>query len=478
MVRVVGVSGYGMAVHPARRSMARARRRAAVGVVALLTSALAMTGCTNDEKGDGPAASPTTPSSAASSSSDGPTTLRFSVYGDTETIDAYRALAAAYMRAHPDVTVKLDVSSRAAAQSRTLDQEFDAGDGPDLFLTDATRIPALVAKERVRPVDDLLEERGVTFGDSYERLGLEAMAQDSALQCMPSDVSPVVIFFNKRLLDPGVLLSLPGQPDPALHGWTWDQFVAAARRTSDRKVKGAYLAPSLTTLAPLFRSAGTDIVDDPRRPTTLTLDDADSRDPLDQILNLARNHRLSPTRAELAKQDPLSRFEDGKLAMMMGTRALVPELRHRKNLVFDVYPLPSMGRPTTIADVSGYCINSDSEHISAAADFLAFAIGNRGSAIVARSGAVVPANLIAQRSPSFRQINKFPINSSIFSRVLRRADTMPNPPAWPKVVARTQLLVNRLFYAPFPDLETTLSRIDEISAGLLAEPTPTPSPDG
>jgi multiple sugar transport system substrate-binding protein len=457
--------------------MAPARRRAAIGVVALLTAAVAMTGCTDDAKGDGPAASPTTPSSAASSSSSGPTTLRFSVYGDAETIDAYRALAAAYTRAHPDVVVKVDAVSRATAQSRSLDQEFDAGDAPDLFLTDAKRIPALVADERVQPVDGLLEERGVSFGDSYERLGLEAMAQDSALQCMPSDVSPEVIFFNKRLLDPGVLLSLPGQPDPAQHGWTWDQFVAAARRMSNHKVKGAYLAPSLTTLTPLLRSAGTDIVDDTKRPTTLTLDDSDARDPLDQILNLARNHRLSLTRAELAKQDALSRFEDGKLAMMMGTRALVPQLRHRKNLVFDVYPLPSLGRATTIADVSGYCINRDSEHVSAAADFLAFAVGNRGSAIVARSGAVVPANLIAQRSPSFIQINKFPINTEIFTRVLRRADIMPNPPAWPKVVARTQLLVNRLFYAAFPDLETTLRRIDEISASLLAEPTPTPSPD-
>jgi hypothetical protein len=44
-------------------------------------------------------------------------------------------------------------------------------------------------------------------------------------------------------------------------------------------------------------------------------------------------------------------------------------------------------------------------------------------------------------------------------------------------VARTQPLINRLFYAAFPDLETTLSRLDEISAGLLAEPTPSPSPD-
>jgi maltose-binding protein MalE len=160
---------------------------------------------------------------------------------------------------------------------------------------------------------------------------------------------------------------------------------------------------------------------------------------------------------------------------MIGTRALVPELRRHKNLVFDVYPLPSMGKFHTIADVSGYCINHDTKNVSAAADFLAFASGNRGAKITARSGAVVPANLTALDSPSFLQVNQFPINVNVFTRVIRRADTMPNPPAWPQVVSRTQPLMNRLFYASFPDVERTLPRIDKISAGILAQPTPSPS---
>ncbi len=458
--------------------MAGVRRRAAIGTVALLTSAMAMTACTDGNGGDDPSSSPSPSSKSSSSSSTAePVTLRFSVYGGPETLRAYRTMAAAYMREKPDVKVELEVAGTAAAQRQQLDRGFAAGDAPDVFLTNSTRVPSLVADERLQPVDELLEERGISFGDSYERLGLEAMAADSRLQCMPSDVSPEVIFFNKRLLNPGVLESLPGQPDPAQHGWTWDQFVAASRRMSTDKVKGVYLAPRLTTLTPLMRSAGSDIVDDPKRPTTLTLSNSDSRDPLDRILNLARNHRLSVTRPELRQQGAVSRFVHGKLAMMIGTRALVPTLRRDKNLVFDVYPMPSMGRSQTIADVSGYCINRDSDHVSAAADFLAFASDDRGSAIAARSGAVVPANLDALRSPSFLQVNKFPINVNVFTKVVRRADTMPNPPAWPEVVARTQPGLDRLFYAPFPDVERLLPRIDGISADVLSNATASPSPD-
>jgi len=44
------------------------------------------------------------------------------------------------------------------------------------------------------------------------------------------------------------------------------------------------------------------------------------------------------------------------------------------------------------------------------------------------------------------------------------------------VVSQTQPFVDRLFYAPVLDLDTLLPRIDEVSARLLALPTPSASP--
>jgi len=158
---------------------------------------------------------------------------------------------------------------------------------------------------------------------------------------------------------------------------------------------------------------------------------------------------------------------------------MVPRLRQATDLRFDAYPLPSFGRLQTIADVSGYCISRSSEHVAAAADFLAFASSNRGARITARSGGIVPANLVALRSPAFQQPGRFPVNVNVFTTVIRRAETMPNPPAWPAVVARTQPLIGRLFYDTVLDLDTQLPQIDKVAADALAEPTasPTPTPD-
>ena len=406
-------------------------------------------------------------------------TLTFAVYGDEEDLDAYRTLAQSYTRDHPQVGIDVETAPDREASAEQVEREIDQGAGPDLFLADSADLPALVLDRRVRPVDRLLEDRGVSFGDRYERLGLEAFAADSSLQCMPNSVSPQVIFYNKRMLTAAVLTE-PGQdrpPEPE-RSWSWEQFARAARLMSTGDVKGVYVAPDLTTMTSVLRSAGLDIVDDPQHPTTLTLSDPAARAAIHSVLSLARDRRVNLTAAQVRRRDPVTRFEDGRLAMMVGTRALVPRLRQHPRLRFDVYPLPRLARFRTTADVTGYCLSRTSAHLDPAADFLAYATSDRGARITADSGGIVPANLAALKSAEFVQPTQLPRHSDVFSTVIRRADTMPNPPGWSDVVSQTEPLLSRLFYARHPHRDRLLARIDRTSTGLLAGPTPSPSPSG
>lgn len=449
--------------------------------MALVTGALAVSAaCTADS--EPPSAKPSSTSTSAAttpspSASDAPVTLRLAVYGDRQQRAAYRRLARTYEQQNPTVTVKVETSGDESTAWERLGRQFDQEQPPDVFLADSDKTAELVAQELVQPVDELLEDRDVEFGDAYERLGLEAFAAESALQCMPNDVSPSVVFYNESLLDLTAGVQ-PGEtvPNPVVDGWTWRQFALAAQASSRPGVQGVYLPPELSTLAPLLRSAGGNIVDDDQTPTTLTLQDAASRQALVAILALARDSRVNPTPQQLLREDAVSRFEKGKLAMMIGTRAMVPRLRQANGLVFDVYPLPTFSRFQTVADVTGYCISRPSDHVEPAADFLAFASGDEGSRITARSGGVVPANLAALRSRAFQQPGRAPDNVGVFTDFVRRADTMPNPLGWSEVVRRTQPMIGRLFYDIVLDLDVQLTQIDEVSKRLLAEPTATPSP--
>jgi multiple sugar transport system substrate-binding protein len=247
-------------VRPGFRPSPRARLAAGALAAAVLCLVSA---CTSSGRPGATSSATSTPGASSSSSPAGPVTLAFEVYGERGEVAAYRRMAAAYMREKPNVTIKVEASGDPVTAKVRLNGHVAGGTAPDVFLTDSTALPSLVSQNRVQPVDQLLEARGVQFGDAYERLGLEAFAANSALQCMPNDVSPYLIFYNKRLLTPGSVAAKGEDPPTAETGWTWDEFATAARRMSRNGVKGLYLPPDLTTLTPLLRSAGTDIVDDP-----------------------------------------------------------------------------------------------------------------------------------------------------------------------------------------------------------------------
>ena len=60
--------------------------------------------------------------------------------------------------------------------------------------------PAGARRDRGRS-SELLDERGVDFGDRFSRDAVQAFGVDGELQCMPYSVSPMVMYFNTDLVD-------------------------------------------------------------------------------------------------------------------------------------------------------------------------------------------------------------------------------------------------------------------------------------
>ena len=84
--------------------------------------------------------------------------------------------------------------------------------------------------ELTRPIGGLLDERGVEFGDDYSRAALEAFALDRDLQCMPYGISPMVIYYNRALVDFEAMeargLDVPSGDEN--ERWTFEEFRVAA----------------------------------------------------------------------------------------------------------------------------------------------------------------------------------------------------------------------------------------------------------
>lgn len=454
--------------------MAGARRLA--GAVAAVVVGVSLAGCTPDAD---PGADPS--QSAASSSptpteAEEPTIIDVAVYGDETRLRTYRRIADAFTEANPDVEVALVEHDDAAEAAVSAMNALDLGAGPDVFLTDQQFLADLVETDGLEPVDSLLEARGLQFGDDFQRVALTSMSANDRLQCMPVEMSPKVVYYNKRLVPRKMLAASEViVPNVRQTSWSWEDFVTTVRTVAgiDRlgPVKGVYLPPDIETVTALVRSADGAVVDDVYDPTSLTLASDSALEALGELVALARDPAVSLTRDDLEEREAVNWFTDGELGLYVGTRDDLPALREAEGLSFDMAPLPSLGRAQSVSQVRGYCLNAATEHLDAAADFVAFAAGADAATIAARSDVMVPARLGTVAEDAFRQPDQQPRHSQFFATSLRRSEPMPYDAAWPRVVEVVENTVARLFYGFDVDVDETLEdrmvRINEVSESLF-----------
>ncbi|MFL6159391.1 MAG: ABC transporter substrate-binding protein [Marmoricola sp.] len=457
------------------------RRGPRYGVVALLVAAvLAVTaGCSGDKP---KAVHKPTPTPS------GPTLLSFAVYGPPQVITAYAKIAASFTAAHPDTVVNVKPYDSAAAAHAAIAKQLADGDPPDVFLAPLTDLPELIADHSVRGLDELLGERNVDFGDGYQRYSLEAYSADNALQCMPVDVSPMVVYYNTDLIHLPLLTTPGSRTITSETGWSLDQFAAAAHQVKRASARGVYIAPTLDQIAPFIWSGGGSLVDNFDNPTTLTLANGSTSSALEKLLEVVRDPSITFSKKQLQHRSALQRFKAGQLGMMLGYRSLTPELRAQQDLNFDVMPMPKVGSKATTGTSSGLCISSKSEHPNKTADFIAYAVSDDSSALLAQTGYVVPVNLDVANSDAFQQPAEEPTSSSVFVSTVRNIQRFTSAPTWPSVETSTAKLLDGLFYdAVIDPLDGRLKAIDAASAPLFtpiptpsATPTPstTPSPTG
>lgn len=451
----------------ARRS--GSRRTAAAALAAGLFVA-ALSGCS------GPDATSAPPSATPRPSPD-PVHLVFGVIGPPEEVAVYDQLARDYQPESADVTV--DVVSWP--DEDTAMRAFRSGESaPDLFLVSQRDLAWFTERDLVRPVDELLDERGVSFGDTYSRDALQAFATDNSLMCMPYSVSPMVVFYNTDLIDFERMrrrgLDAPEQPT----GWDFEQFAAAAQFATrpGKGTRGVYIEPTLAGLSPFIYAGGGAVFDDPRTPTSLAFSDGDTRSALETTLTLLRNAQLTPTAQQLADADPVTLFERGRLGMIAGYRSLVPRLRGVPGLRFDVMPIPSISRTATVGDVTGLCLSSGIADVSAAADFLVHVLSDEAVSQVVEAGYTVPSNVAVASSDAFLQPGLQPANAAVFRAGVRHIQIPPLLESWGRLEKQVEAPLLELVTVPVLDEETLTTLTEQIdldSQQVLAPPEPSPS---
>ncbi len=447
------------------------RRRRLVVLLVLATGA-AVAGCTD---GDDPGPVQPTP---------GVTTkinLTFGVWGTEPEIQAYQDVLDTYNAETDEAAVRI----KAFPSHDDLAAALDGGEVPDVFLVSRGDLAELREKQLNQPIGDLLDERNVDFGDGYSRPALEAFASDRDLQCMPYGISPMVIYYNKELVDFTAMaereLEVPTIDDEDLTKkptWSIEQFQIAAEYASRprREIAGFYVAPSLRGLAPYIFSGGGHLFDDEDDPTSLAFSSDDTRSALDKVLPVLRDPKLTLTAEQLAEKTPLDWFKEGKLGMIAGFRDLVPELRPTATLDFDILPMPVVDDPATVGDLTGICISHDTPDIAESADFLVNFISTESVSSVAAAGYLAPANTTVALSEAFLQPGSKPLHSGVSNNSIKNMRTPPLIENFAELEAAVAEPLRALLEVEVPDLDALTQQIDDASVPVLAPPEESESP--
>ncbi len=401
------------------------------------------------------------------------------MFGPSREVKAFQDVVDAYNETSDDSRVSI-VSW--PGHDQLLDALRAGKPVPDVFLASRSDLAWLRQQKITQPVDDLLDERGVDFGDDYARDALDAYSVDNRLQCMPFGISPMVIYYNTDLVDFDKMIARGLDVPDVSHSanrWSLEQFATTASFATrpGRRSRGLYVDPTLRGLAPFVYSGGGSLFDDDADPTSLTLSSGGTRAALERTLPLLRDPQLNLTERQLAKATPLEWFERGRLAMFAGFRSRVPELRRVPGLSFDVMPMPVLDSAATVGDITGLCLSSRAASTPEAADFLVHATSTESVARVARAGSLAPANLEVGLSGDFLQPGRQPQHASFFNTAVRSMVIPPLLKNGPELEFAVSADLRELVTVPvLDDLEAITQRIDEKSRLFLDPGSPSESP--
>ena len=388
------------------------------------------------------------------------TRLQLVLAGDPVETAGYGRLVEAFEAAHPDVDVDLVPVARQDDLLARLTTAFAAGEPPDVFLVNTRSYGRFAAQGALAPVGPYLERSDVLSADDFYPTAFRAFTVDGELQCMPQNLSSLVVYYNRALFEAA------GVPLPQ-DGWTWDDLLAAAKALTRDGVYGVGTEASLIRLAPFVWSAGGEVVDDPDAPTRLTLREGPARRAVDWFLDLQLRHGVAPPEREERSEDAESRFLRGGLAMYLDSRKAVPSLRTITGFPWDVAPPPVApgGSPVTVLHSDAYCLSRAADP-DAGWRLVEFAMSEEGQRLLAESGRTVPSRRDVASSPAFLDPDTPPARAQVWLDGAERVRALPTVPAWAQVEKEGDELLDALFYGRV-EREEGLRRLEERSAQVL-----------
>jgi multiple sugar transport system substrate-binding protein len=369
--------------------------------------------------------------------------LTFFFAANPEEADARQRVVDAFQRSHPDIKVRMLLSGADPLQHMSV--YCAGGKCPDVLMAWELTYARLADRGVLLDLNTMLAQ-DKTFAAQLKAESIPALYQtftfDGGQYALPEQWSGNFLFYNKKLFaDAGV------RPPPARweQPWSFTEFLDAAKALTKRGRSGrvsqwGYVDSWVASYAAgLFGMNNGVPWSDPRmNPTHLNFDNEAFLEGIQFYADLAHKHKVAPTSSDTQSMSTMDLFTSGRAAMALGGHWRWQTVDRAKALDFDITVLPTGPRGRVAQSnigTTGLAIAASSRRKQQAWEFVKFATGPVGQAVIADSGLFVPVLRTAIKSPGFGAAHARIANLDVLTGGPGHAEGMPITPEWTKIVA-------------------------------------------
>jgi multiple sugar transport system substrate-binding protein len=346
-----------------------------------------------------------------------------------------------FAKRHPDIRIRTQMSGPDPQQQ--ILTYCASGKCPDVLMSWELLYSGLAERGVLLDLNTMLAAepdyaarlKADSFANLYNTFGYRG-----GQWALPEQWSGIYLYYNKSLFREAGLT-----PPPArwTDGWTFAEFLDAARALTKRDGSGKVTQWGFVDAWVPYYSAsvfgmnnGVEWFSPPINPVRTNIDDDRFIEGFQFYADLSLRHRVAPKTADQQSIAAFDLFAEGKAGMALVGHWMYSHFTAAEDLDFDVTVLPVGPHwRTARSDIgtTGLSIAAHSPHKRQAWEFVKFATGPEGQAVIASSGLFVPVLASALHSPGFAQAHRRIRNLEVLTEGPKNSAQTVVTPAWRRV---------------------------------------------
>jgi multiple sugar transport system substrate-binding protein len=369
--------------------------------------------------------------------------LTFFFQANPEEADARMRIVDEFGRRHPDIKVQTVLSGPDPMQQ--MSTFCSGGKCPDVLMAWELTYAGLADRGVLLDLNPMLA-RDAAFAAELRADSIAALYETFTFKggqyALPEQWSGNFLFYNKTLFtDAG----LRPPPDRWQQPWSFAEFLDTAAALTKRDSSGRVTQWGFVDTWVPYYSAGLFGMNNgvpwctPREnPARMNFGDPAFIDGVQFYTDLANTHKVAPKPADVQSISTMDLFSSGRAAMALGGHWRYQTFSRAEGLDFDVTVLPSgpsgQGGMSNIG-TTGLAIAASSTRKQQAWEFVKFAAGPVGQALIGKSGLFVPVLRSALVSQGFAKAHAGIDHLAVLTDGPAHSGALPVTPAWEKIDA-------------------------------------------